>query len=67
MKLLLFFMDPTIFYEQFLMQSIRGWSEKFRSQHEDGSTRKLKLVNLVVHLLTVTHQSFSRFGRAVVM
>ena len=32
-----------------------GGLKSFRPQHEDGSTRKWKLVNVVVHLLTVTH------------
>ena len=32
-----------------------GGLKCFRPQHEDGSTRQWKLVNVVVHLLTVTH------------
>ena len=32
-----------------------GGLKSFRPQHEDGSTRQWKLVNVVVHLLTVTH------------
>ena len=38
-----------------------GELKSFRPQLEDSSTRKYKLVNFVVHLLTVTHQSFSHF------
>ena len=32
-----------------------GGLTSFRPRHEDGSTRQSKLVNVVVHLLTVTH------------
>ena len=32
-----------------------GGLKSFRPQHEDGSIRQWKLVNVVVHLLTVTH------------
>ena len=32
-----------------------GGLKSFRPQHEDSSTRQEKLVNVVVHLLEVTH------------
>lgn len=40
--------------------------ESFQPQREDGSTRKLK-VNVVVHRLRGTNQSFSHYGRAIVI
>ncbi|GFS66193.1 leucine-rich repeat-containing G-protein coupled receptor 5 [Trichonephila clavipes] len=44
-----------------------GGLKNFRPQREDGSTCQYKLVNFVFHLLTVTHHSFSHFGRTVVV
>ena len=38
-----------------LEYTYEGGLKSFRPQHEDVSTRQWKLVNVVVHLLTVTH------------
>ena len=38
-----------------VQRTYEGGLKSFRPQHEDGSTRQWKLVNVVVHLLTVTH------------
>lgn len=44
---------------------MRGFSEKFPPQGEDGSTHQYNSGNVVMPFLTATHQSFSHFRRAV--